>query len=191
MSKIAILILAAGGSSRMGKVKQLLPYKHTTLLGWAIEQALESEADEVFCVLGANAEKIEKSVRHYDTNTILNRNYSDGLSSSIVTGIRELNDYDAILVMLADQPLVTTSYLNDLINLYRTYPDMIVASNYGASNGVPAVFPENYFSQLLKLKGDKGAKEFLNDTSYEVLSLNIGEKLIDVDTEEDYKKLKK
>ena len=62
MDKIAILILAAGSASRMGKVKQLLSYKHTTLLGHAIEQALKTPADGIYCILGADASVIQKEI---------------------------------------------------------------------------------------------------------------------------------
>ena len=188
MSKTAVLILAAGSSSRMGEAKQLLPYKNTTLLGWAIEQAQASHADEVICVLGANAQRIEASIKNYQLKIIYNPNYKKGLSSSIVKGISELQNKDALLIMLADQPNVTTDYLNKLLENHVRYPLKIIASTYGDSIGVPALFPEKYYPELLKFKGDKGAKKFLKKHSSEVVKI-AAVNLADIDTPIDYQKL--
>lgn len=173
----------------MGKPKQLLPYKHTTLLGWAIEQALASKTDEAFCVLGAEAIKIKNSINNYKIKTIINENYRAGLSTSIVTAVRDIQDYDAILIMLADHPEVTSDYLDELMKLYFQSPEKIIASSYEESVGVPAIFPKKYFPKLLELKGDNGAKKFLNKIASDIITLDASDKLADIDTNEDYKKL--
>lgn len=184
--KTAILILAAGTSSRMGKPKQLLPYKHTTLLGWAIEQAQTSKADEVVCVLGANAQDIERSIKDYKLKIIYNPNYKEGLSSSILSGIKELQHFNTTLIMLADQPNVTSSYLNKLLDASCKNPKVVIASGYGDSAGVPAVFPKKYYPELLQLKGDKGARCLLNRLTPRPIIINTSEKLEDIDTLSDY-----
>ncbi len=188
MSKIGVLILAAGSSSRMGKIKQLLPYKHTTLLGWTIEQAQASVADEVLCVLGANATEIRVSIKNYKVKTSFNPNYKDGLSSSIVSGIKALENLDAVLILLADQPFVTSAYLNRLLSEYQADEQRIIASNYERSLGVPAVFPKKYFDELKKLSGDKGAKGLLEKYRSELVKVD-SENLIDIDTLDDYLKI--
>lgn len=190
MQKTAILILAAGSSSRMGKPKQLLPYKNTTLLGWTISQAKKSKANNVFCVLGANAEIITKDISKHKIECILNTNFKDGLSSSIVAGIDYLKstDFDAILIMLADQPNINSDYLNKLIKTSEENPSKIIASNYIDKIGVPAIFTKKYFPHLLNLKGDKGAKDFLNNHQSKIIKLKPFN-LVDIDTKEDYKKL--
>ncbi len=189
MSSIAILILAAGSSKRMGEIKQLLSYKETTLLGWAIEQAKASEASEVFCVLGANAERIQKRLGD-PVPWIMNHQHKEGLSSSIAAGVSALEDRDAVLIVLADQPGIQTADLNRLLQQYLKNPDTIVASNYGGSIGVPALFPKMYFSDLVLLKGDKGAKNYLNQHK-EGIHLIDSLRLLDIDTQEDYSKLEK
>ncbi len=190
MQKTAILILAAGISSRMGKPKQILPFKNTTLLGWSLEQAKKSKANNVFCVLGANAKIIEKDISIYNIETIFNPNFNNGLSSSIVAGIDYLKstDLDTVLIMLADQPNINSDYLNKLIKTSEENPSKIIASNYIDKIGVPAVFPKEYFQQLLNLKADKGAKDFLNNHQSKTIKLKPFN-LIDIDTIEDYKKL--
>ncbi len=190
MQKIAIIILAAGNSSRMGDIKQLLPYKNTSLIGWAIQNAKKSNAHSVFCVLGANAELIKKEINQYQIETILNTNYKEGLSSSITAGVNHIKDkhFDALLIMLADQPNVNTSYLNNLISKYQESSLKIIVSNYKEKVGVPAIFPKNYFNQLLSLEGDKGAKHLLQKQLLELVKLKPYN-LIDIDTKEDYQNL--
>jgi molybdenum cofactor cytidylyltransferase len=184
---IAIIILSAGSSTRMGTTKQLLPIGDTTLLGISIENALQSNADKVFCVLGANTEKIQESAPLYNIEVILNNKYKEGLSSSIKKGIKHIEDkgFDAALIMLGDQPKVDSNYLNLLISYFKSNPTKITASEYEDTIGVPAIFPKIYFNQLQQVKGDKGAKDFLNMHKAQVISVK-SDKLIDIDTQEDY-----
>lgn len=188
MHEMTILILAAGSSSRMGKTKQLLPYKNTTLLGWTIQQAKASMANEVVCVLGANAKEIEASIKNDQLNIIYNVNYKKGLSSSIVKGISDLQDKEAILIMLADQPNITKVYLNKFLDSHIKYPNKIIASVYGTTFGVPALFPKRFYDELLKLEGDKGAKNFLNNHVEDIIKIDSID-LIDIDTPKDYQNL--
>ncbi|MDE1207694.1 nucleotidyltransferase family protein [Tenacibaculum larymnensis] len=191
MQKTAILILAAGSASRMGKMKQLLPYKSTTLLEWVIQQAQKSIVKNVFCVLGANKDTIEKQLTSNTIKIIYNPNYESGLSTSIVTGIDFLqkHNFDNALIMLADQPHVTSEYLNSLIEASKKNPSKIITSNYQGSVGVPAIFPKKYFNDLLNLEGDKGAKNFLLQHNDNVIKVNSHQNLLDIDTPEDYQHL--
>lgn len=192
---IAVIILAAGNSSRMGRVKQLLPYKGLTLLEFAIQQALQSKAQKVYCVLGANAEIIKQKVKNQKVVFINNPNWEKGLSSSIITAITHLAQLkewpEAFLVMLADQPYVNSAYLNNLMALYYRNKNKIIASAYGNINGVPAIFSANYSKTLLKLKGDKGAKALLNKNPMAVLRFvsNSNKTLMDIDSPEEYENL--
>ena len=190
MKKTAILILAAGSSKRMGTAKQLLPYKKTTLLGWAISQAKQTKTSSIFCVLGANAANIKEKIKQHKIDIIFNTNFKNGLSSSIVAGINHLiaENFDAVLIMLADQPNVNSRYLNKLIITSEENPKKIIVSNYTDKIGVPAIFPKHYFNQLVNLKGDKGASLFLNNHVSETIKMPLFN-LIDIDTKEDYQNL--
>tara|TARA_R100001369_G_scaffold64548_1_gene91754 strand:+ start:2118 stop:2708 length:591 start_codon:yes stop_codon:yes gene_type:complete len=185
--KIAILILAAGSSTRMGVAKQLLPSGKTTLLGVIIECALKSNANKVCCVLGSNAEVIKQSISKYNIESFFNPNYKTGLSSSIVAGIEHLTNqnFDGLLILLGDQPLITAKYLNKMMDHFKKCDEKIIASKYNNTLGVPTIIPKRYFNKLLKLKGDKGAKDFLNTNTKEIIPLeNIN--LMDIDTQEEY-----
>lgn len=184
---IAILILAAGSSSRMGVAKQLLPAGDTTLLGIAINNALQTKVGNIYCVLGAKADEIQNSIKVKDIEFIINSDYKTGLSSSIKKGINHLQsqNYDAILMTLGDQPYVDFNILNEMINVFKTQPHKIIASGYGEKVGIPVIIPKHYYPEFLKLTGDKGAKQFLNNNTEQIVVFN-NEHLMDIDTKEDY-----
>ncbi len=189
--KIAVLILAAGGASRMKTCKQLLKFENLTLLETALSHAITSNANDVFCVLGAYADRIQQHIDFDNIDIIFNKNWHEGLSSSIVAGVKQLHtmSFDTILITLADQPFVDTTYLNTLLTESASNPNAIIASNYGTKFGVPAVFPQKYFDTLLKLKGDRGAKALLNSKNSPVKTVVSKGNLFDVDTLEDYNRL--
>jgi len=117
--KIAMVILAAGASTRMNTIKQLLQWKNTTLLGNAIEQGLSAKVDSVFVVLGARKEKINPTIKEYNITIIENKNWHLGLGKSVACAVEFLVNsptrFDGILFALADQPLLTISHYNKLI----------------------------------------------------------------------------
>ncbi len=187
--KTGIVILAAGKSTRMKDIKQNLKVKGKTLLSVAIEKALNSKADEVFCILGAHFEKINAGISHYPVQIIVNRNYQSGISSSITSGISHLekNRFDAALIVLADQPKISVEYLDFLMEKFNQNSEVIYCSDYEGSKGVPAIFPKKYFSDLCLLTGDQGAGKILNGENVICESVNFNVDLMDIDTPEDYK----
>lgn len=192
-SKIAILILAAGESKRMNAIKQLLPWKNTTLLGNAIEQAIQSKGNAVYVVLGANANRIAPTIANYNIQSIENKNWKNGLGNSIACGVHFLKEnqlrYDAILITLADQPLITAADYNALIDKYAQKEAKIIASETNNTPSVPAIFDAVYFENLAQLNEDKGAKEILIAAQKEVYVLRSKTNLIDLDTQKTYEEL--
>ncbi len=191
--KIAMIILAAGESKRMGTIKQLLPWQSTTLLGHTIEQGLNSDVDAVFVVLGANNNQIAPHISKYSINLIYNSNWSQGMGTSIACAMEYLNennlDYDAVLITLSDQPLVDIKYYNRLINKYIAYNKNIIASQIRKRIGVPAIFGSTFFDSLSNLEEDIGARKIIS-INIDDLQVVIGEdKLIDIDIISDYKTL--
>ncbi|QBA64171.1 nucleotidyltransferase family protein [Muriicola soli] len=192
--KIATLILAAGSSSRMGKPKQLLPWGNTTLLGSAIQVAKNSSSDIVLVVLGAKADLIRKKIEPFKTDFIVNEAWEMGLGGSIAKGVSYLVSQTpqphAILIMLADQPLVTSVYLDELISNYQQGRGDIICTSYESKLGVPALFDKKYFTELALLQGDNGAGKLIRKHRKSSFSLNAGDKVKDLDTPEDYISLK-
>lgn len=191
--KIAILILAAGESKRMNGIKQLLPWKNTTLLGNAIEQAIHSKANMVYVVLGSNADRIVPTIAQYKVQTIENKNWKNGLGNSIACGVHFVKEnqggYDAILITLADQPLLTADYYKLLMDHFVQNKAKIIASETNNSPSVPAIFDALYFEQLSQLNQDQGAKEILIAAQNEVYVLRTNANLMDVDTQMEYEKV--
>ena len=193
MINIAILVLAAGESSRMKTPKQLVKIGINFLLEIVLSKAKAININHVYCVLGANDVLIRKEISSANTHFIYNTNFKKGLSSSIAYGISHLktttNSYDAVLVLLGDQPAIEKTYLNEMIALFNEDQSKIIASNYGKKLGVPAIFPRSYFSKLQKMSGDFGAKDILNNNS-NVVYINKQTNFIDIDIEEDLQNFK-
>jgi len=192
--KIAILILAAGESSRMAdRIKQILPWKDSSLLGNAIAQAKATIADVNYTVLGAYEEIIKAEVDFEAKAIIQNPDWKNGLGSSIATGINYFLsknlDYDAVLIMLGDQPLMDTNYLNKMIGNWIGNSSKIITTQYKGRSGVPAIFGKEYFSELQKLNKDYGAKDIISSNEGAILALNPEGKKIDIDTWETYQEI--
>lgn len=189
---IPILILAAGESKRMGeRVKQLLPWNNTTLLENALAQAQASQVTDVFVVLGANEDFIKKQTQLPDDICIYNENWSNGMGSSIVAGLQHLlalpQEYDGVLVMLADQPLIDSAYLDRIIETWGKARATITATAYENGLGVPAMFDKCHFTELQKLTKDYGARNIINDSNITII--NPQGKEMDIDTWQDYQDL--
>lgn len=177
----------------MKKPKQLLPWKKDTLIETAITSALGIDNASVFVVLGAYKEEIETKIKSYPIGIIENKDWENGLGTSIVCGIKHIQKQkkiDGVLLMLADQPLVSTNYLEQIISAFKINSQYIVASKYpNEILGVPALFDKYYFKDLELLTEDKGAKAILKRYTNNVATVNGSKLLVDIDTEEAYKKL--
>lgn len=190
MKNRAVLVLAAGQSSRMKDIKQLLKINNKTLLEKVLETAQKANFSTIYCVLGANAEKIRNETTTKNIEFIFNKNYKKGLGTSIVAGIhhlkKEQENVKSVLILLADQPDVNNSYLQELIAVSQKNKDKIIASCYFEKSGVPAIFPKKYFDKLLLLEGDRGAKDFLKKHALETIQLKRKQPFKDLDTQEEY-----
>ncbi len=189
---VGAIILAAGASQRMGRPKQLLPYRHTTLVGHAAAQALAAGFDPVGVVTGAHHEEVARALP--DTvHTVYNTAWQKGMGTSLACGIKHLqsikSNLTAIMVMLADQPRVDTSLLQQYVHIFQTNECDAVALQYPSGAGVPALFSERLFSVLQNTEGPQGAKAILRSPKYTVRTLSPSEAHWDIDTPEDYRKL--
>ncbi len=191
--KIAMVILAAGTSSRMNAIKQLLPWKDTTLLGNIIEQCLSTDVDTVFVVLGANKEKIVSTIKDYNITIIENEDWQLGLGKSIACAVKFLDNsptqFDGILIALADQPLLISSHYDQLIAKFLESDFGIVVTQQNKTVSVPAVFSQKYIEQLVALNEDRGAKVVIKENMDDVCFVDADGKAVDVDTMESYREL--
>ena len=191
--KIGLIILAAGSATRMGRPKQLLSYQGRSLILHAVEVALASLCQPIVVVLGAYVEQIKPELMLKAVQVVENSQWQEGMSSSIRAGISMLlktnSKLDAVIISLADQPLVSPQIFNQLIQSYQETQKVIIASKYNETTGVPALFSNALFPELMQLEGDKGAKALIQKYIDTGLILLIPEAGIDIDTPDDYKQL--
>lgn len=188
MNSIVIIVLAAGSSSRMKAIKQLKKIDNNFLLDIILKKAKLLNTEKIYCILGANFKQIREEISTKDVTFIYNKNYNKGLSSSIVTGIENMintSTTNRVLILLADQPAISKEYLEEMIFLSDKEKSKIIASKYSNSFGVPAIIPQQFFEELLKISGDKGAKKFLELNKTNIITPSLKTNLFDIDTPED------
>ena len=195
-SNIAVVILAAGASTRMRTPKQLLKWNSSTLIEHTIKTALNSSAKEIIVVLGANFESIISKIEQYPITILNNEAWKVGLGKSLAFGINYIKqsnkNFNACLVTLADQPFIDAEFLNTLINEFQPNKKQIIATSYNnEKQGVPVIFDEFYFDELLKLNDDSGAKQLLNKYKSSLKTFKPDIENVDLDTKSDYETLYK
>jgi molybdenum cofactor cytidylyltransferase len=164
-NNLAVLILAAGSSSRLGEPKQLLNYKGESLLKIIVKKALEISSN-IFVVLGHEKEKCEEELKDFkDLNILYNEHYKKGMGTSISFGIENTKYFENTMILLVDQPFLPLIHLQVLKENIQN--KSIVATSYGENQRpkVPAIFPKIYYEKLLKLDEDFGAKAILEKES--------------------------
>ena len=180
--KTAALILAAGEASRFGSVKQLARIGGKPMLQHCIDTANSLFPGAVYSVLGKNSDEVCRYIS--STTIIINSQWQQGLGSSIAIGVTHLqDDFDAILVLLADQPRIKSHHLEQLIELFDN--QQVACTQYNSHLGVPAIFGKAYFNGLMNLNGDKGGKELLESICPAPKALVLGNVADDIDYPED------
>lgn len=173
----------------MGKLKQLMPFSKSTILEQAIDNLLNSAVDEVIVVVGYKAEEIEKTIAAKTVKIMLNPNYGEGMSTSIIAGLILVDPRaEAVMLALGDQPLVDSSTINRLIAEFSRHDKGIAVPTYKGKRGHPVILAIKYKAELLKLKGDIGAREIISRHPDDVLEVGVGSESVitDIDTEDDY-----
>jgi molybdenum cofactor cytidylyltransferase len=186
--KTGVIILAAGSSSRLGRPKQLIEFQGKKLIQRSIESSQKSKADSLAVVLGWNPELIKTGFDSEYINFVINENWEEGMASSMQAGLRFLMEKECpgqVILMLSDQPFVTSDVLNHLILEKKISGKGIVACSYSGTLGVPALFDQAYFEELLKLKSHEGAKKVILKNMPDVHSLDFPLGAVDLDTEAD------
>jgi CTP:molybdopterin cytidylyltransferase MocA len=165
----AVVVLAAGGSRRLGRAKQLVEIDGETMVRRAARMALETGPAQGLIVVGAGADAVWRAVADLALTRVDCADWATGLSATIRAAVRALDaGVDAALLVLCDQPALEAAHLRKLVQLWRADPGRAVASSYAGTLGVPAVLPRSWFASLGALTGDRGARELLRDRSADV-----------------------
>lgn len=191
-SGVAAIVLAAGMSRRMGSPKQLLRLGGRTLLQRVLENVRGSRVDEIVLVLGAAAEEIRKQVATGGVSVILNPDFQQGMGTSLRTGLAAVGPQaQAVLVVLADQPFVLPSTLDQLIAVHHSEKPQIVIPMYRGFRGNPVLLERSVFPELMHLAGDVGCRAIFGSHTSGILKVAVDDPgiLLDIDSAEDWKNL--
>jgi CTP:molybdopterin cytidylyltransferase MocA len=187
---IFALVLAAGCASRFGATKQLSNVDSLPLVRRATDAAVAVCGNQVVLVVGHDWQAVAEAGQPAGGFLVCNDRYSDGLGSSIAQGVRALRHVaGGVLVMLADQPLVTAEHLRHLMTAWSGAADEIVATAFGGSSGPPALFGRDCFEELASLTGDSGGKHLLSDARFQTRTIDFEAAAVDIDTPEDLRQI--
>ena len=180
------LVLAAGGSSRLGRPKQLLPYRGTTLLDWVISTARGCAFDQLLVAVGGAAEDVRGAVDLRGADVVVNELYGTGCSSSIAAALGALDpDCDVLVLLLGDQPGVDPDTVRALLAGRGDAP--LAVCRYDDGRGHPFAFARPLFGELARLHGDKAVWKLLDRRTQDVVEVPVGGPVpLDVDTWDDY-----
>lgn len=190
--KIGCVILAAGKSARFGGIKQLYHFQRVMLVQRALNAANGSSADYVVLVLGASSDKILETADPGRAQILLNKKFESGLSSSIKCGISNLPDDSAgCILMVADQPWLTSKHLNKLIKEFNEGNfKHVVALSHNKEPRNPVLFPKRLFPRLMKLRGDYGARSItIKSKELRLVEIRDRKVFLDIDTRRSIKDL--
>lgn len=190
VTQVGIIILAAGQSSRLGKPKQLLPFRGTSLLRHAVQAAIQANIGPVVVVLGANFPLIAPELNGLGVLTVNNHEWPEGMSSSLRAGLSTLiKAYpltEGAIFMVCDQPFISKSVLLCLMEVQHKTGKPVVAAVYAGKMGTPVLFHSSFFGLLAQLKGDKGARSLIAEHKGQVEVVPFEKGAFDIDTQADY-----
>ena len=180
------LLLAAGASTRLGRAKQLIEIDGEPLLRRAARALLDTSPHTLIVVLGHDAAVLRTCVGDLPLQCIVAPDHAEGLAASLRAGIAALSaDCDGALVALTDQPALDAGHLLALCGAWRASPARAIASAYAGVLGVPALLPRGWFADVMRLRGDTGARALLRERSAQVIAIDAPALARDLDTPDD------
>lgn len=189
--KIAGVVLAAGGSSRLGKPKQLLDWKGKPFILRAAEIALQADLNPVIVVTGSAGNDAAKVLDHLDVEVIHNPDWSRGQSTSIQEGIRHLPPHlGGAVFLLVDQPQIPPDLVKKLVQAHARQLPPIVSARVNSRRANPVLFDHTLFPDLIDLQGDVGGRVLFNENRVFFVTWEDEAIGLDVDTLEEYQKLR-
>jgi molybdenum cofactor cytidylyltransferase len=189
---IAVMILAAGQSSRLGSPKQLVSFNGKHLLQHSIDEAKAIRPAEIVVILGAHHNEIMDTLEEdAEVLIIQNNQWEEGMASSIRCGIQHMRTraYEAVIIMVCDQPHVSRELLSGLRDRFHERKHQVVASVYQEIPGTPALFHRSVFEDLYQLRGDRGAKQLIQQYKETTAFVGFPDGITDIDTPEDLEAL--
>jgi molybdenum cofactor cytidylyltransferase len=187
-AKIAGLIIAAGGSSRLDSPKQLLKWGDTYLINHCIGVVTQAEIHSITVVLGSRTEEIRAVLPLSGIDILVNSRWQAGMSTSIKCGLNALpDDIDGTFIFLSDQPFITPELLRAIISKFNESDGQITAPRVKGQQCNPVLFKRSFFPELMTISGDRGAKSLLGKHAVTWLDWPDDKLLLDIDSAEDYR----
>ena len=175
----------------MGEPKQLLPFGESTIVETVVDNMLGAKFDEVIVVVGHNASAVQEQLGTRPINIVFNLDYREGMLTSAQTGVRACTVSDAFALMLVDQPFITSTLINRVIDAYVQTENGIAVSSYNYKRGHPVIFDQKYASDILALTPESDGvrtlfKKYSHDIHY--VTVDTDAVLRDIDDREAYKR---
>ncbi len=183
------VILAAGKSERMGRPKLLLPFGEKTIIETVIQNVLLSKVDKVLVVLGSEHEKVEQKIKSFPVESVFNPRFSEGMHLSVQCGFQAVpGNTRAALVVLGDQPSVTHTPINRLIDAFERTGKGIILPAHKGRRGHPILIDMKYRAEIDRLSPDIGLRQTVHDHPEDIMEveLDTSSVLQDIDDREDY-----
>lgn len=190
VSEINAIILAAGGSVRMGTGKMLLPFRGMTIIEKVIENVLEAGIDRIIVVTGSDKEAITKLIRRLPVEQCFNEKWNEGMLSSVKCGFRALPETcRAAIVFLGDQPMIDPKTIEEVAYAFRKTGKGIIMPVYKKKRGHPLLLDTKYYLELERLHPDEGLRALAQKFPVDVLEVETDDPAVlrDIDTPEDYR----
>lgn len=182
---VSAILLAAGKSSRMGKLKQLMPMGDGTMLEQTLDNLLGSKVTEVIVVLGYKAEEVTKRLSGRPVKVVVNPLYRKGMGTSIAAGLKFVDSQaQAVMLVMGDQPYVDSPTIDRLIDAFSSNKKGIAIPTHNGQRGHPLIFAKKYQALLYALSGDIGGREIIKQNPEDVLEVPVDCEgiVIDIDT---------
>ncbi len=156
------------------------------MLHATVTRAVEVAGNAVIVVLGASAAELAPLLSHSPASIVINRDWREGLGSSIRAGVARLPAAcSGVMLLLADQAAVTAEDLRRLVGAWRRQTEYVAAAVYGSTVGVPAIFPRSVFGDLMQIRGDQGARALIHRNPDRLVRVPMESAALDIDTPED------
>lgn len=187
---VGAVVLAAGESTRMKTQKLLLPFAGSTVIEHIVDQIMASTVGDIVVVLGKDAETVGGRLIGRDVSRVFNKEYASGMLSSVRVGVRAAVSWQGVMIVLGDQPAVTTSVVDQLVGAWEDRPRGILVPTFEGRRGHPMIFDAAYREEVLTEFDDVGLRGLLGAHANDVLEVAVesGAALEDMNFPEDYER---
>lgn len=185
------MVLAAGESKRMGKPKLLLPFGEKTIIETVIDNLIQSKVEKIIVVLGSDWDKIKEKIKSLPLQIIVNPHFTRGMLSSVQLGFRTLpQNTQAVLVVLGDQPAISSAIINEIIDAFKRTRKGIVLPVYKNNRGHPVLIDMKYRNEVENLSPDIDLRGLVYNHPEDILEVEVGTPSVlrDIDDIEDYRR---